>query len=76
MRRAKFVRFICYSVTSLRVQSFQSWKSAGEPNPFVSFDTRRFRRTNRQELVDIFEDHGIHNQRRPARRVVIHDRVS
>lgn len=75
MRGAQIVRYMCYLATSLRVQSYRSWRAEGEPNPFVAFENRRRRTTNRQELVDIFDDHGIHGTRRAPRRVVVRDRI-
>jgi len=54
-KKSAYFRYLHYTITSFRLKSFRSWKSAGEPNPFVE-KTYRPVRTERIEFVDIFED--------------------
>ena len=42
-----------FILSSLRLQSYSTWKQSGEPNPFVR-TCYELRRTTRSELVSLF----------------------
>lgn len=54
-RRSATFRYLHYVLTTFRLRSFASWRSEGEPNPFVRKTYRRVY-TERVEFTDIFED--------------------
>ena len=73
MRFGEFTRYVFYLVTSLKLRSFRGWTRDGQPNPFVKSNRPRVRNTSQQELLDIFEDHGVGWKERKPRRVVVRE---
>ena len=54
-QKPSLFRYAYFILSGFRLKTYSQWKSAGEPNPFVSENyTRRF--TSQQEIVDIFQD--------------------
>ena len=53
--RSELFRYMFFLISGCRLVRYQTWKQAGEPNPFV---TRTYDRptTDRVEFVDIFGD--------------------
>ena len=71
-----FVRYVYFLLSSFKLQSFGNWRADGEPNPFLRIPRRRRVSTSRQEIVDIFEDHGIGWANRRRRPMIIRDRAA
>ena len=61
-RRSCLFRYFHFIVSSVSVKSYLSWKSEGEPNPFVAPSYRR-RVTHQIEILEIFDDY----RRMPSR---------
>lgn len=52
-------RYLYFVMSTLKFLSYAEWKAEGEPNPFLRDRPRLKTRTNQQEMIDIFKDHGI-----------------
>ena len=69
-------RYVYFLLSSFKVQSFAAWRADGEPNPFWRIPRRRRVSTSRQEIGDIFEEHGVGWSSRRRRRMIAHDRAA
>ena len=59
-QRSRLYRYLYYLISSFRLTSFSTWKTKGEPNPFV---TKKYRpkASELADFADIFDDYKSRN---------------